>query len=366
MSRVLLFSSPLTLRGTSVYTVSLARELKLRGHKIAVMAPGGTLDEALEEQDVTLIRAPIHGSFWRDALYFNVHLRLARDFDPEIVHVQSHPLAAIGALLAEQLGVPDVVTVHTHVRDAVKLPPGAKTRAIAVSEDVRQTLVTQGRFPRDRIRVIPNGVATSLSALGEDAPPPGELPVVGTVSRLARGRGIEHFLQAARLLVDGGAKAAFLVMGEGPQEKELRALARKLDLTKHLTFALPRARLSDLFRPIDVYVSVGESEGHGIFILSAMAEARAVVCTGVGGVVSYVRDGENGVLVQKGDVAGLAQRIDALLRAPEERRRLGRNALHDVREQFSLHPMVEETAAVYDEALGLVKKVPGDAALPAP
>jgi glycosyltransferase involved in cell wall biosynthesis len=353
MTRILLLSAPLTLRGTSLYTVSLARELKLRGHKVAVMTPGGILEGTLEEQDVPVIHAPAHGKFWRDVLYVRVLAEKARAFEPELVHSQSHPLAAIGSLVAAQLDVPDVLTIHSPVAAPLRLPPHATTRAIAVSEDVRQALVTVGRFPRERIDVVPNGVSASLSSLERDGEPTvvAALPIVGTVSRFERGRGLEHFLHAAKAVLDAGEKAHFLVVGEGPQERELRKLAQKLGLTGKLTFALPRARIGDLFRPIDVYVSVGESEGHGIFILSAMAEARAVVCTSVGGVLSFVRDGENGLLVPKGDVAELATRIRGLLQAPEERRRLGNAALHDVREQFPLHPMVEETVATYERSM---------------
>lgn len=348
--RILLLSAPLSLRGTSVYTVSLARELKLRGHKVAVMTPGGILEAALEDQDLDTIRAPVHGPLWRDLLYLPTLLELARDFDPELIHAQSHPLATIGSLIGQQLGVPDVVTVHTPLQQPLRRAPGATTHAIAVSEDVRQALVTTGRFPRERISVIPNGVAASLSALDDEPPPAGELPVVGTVGRLAPGRGLETFLAAAKLVLDAGGKATFLIVGEGPQEAELRRRVRELGLAAHVTFALPRARLADLFRPIDVFVSVGESEGHGIFILSAMAQARAIICTGVGGVVAFVRDGENGLLVPRGSPAELAERIRGLLDAPLERRRLGRAALHDVREQFPLHAMAEETLAAYATA----------------
>ncbi len=357
LPRILLLSAPLSLRGTSLNTVNLARELKLRGHKVAVMAPGGILDSALEEQEIPIVRAPVHGVFWRDLLYLPALVELVRNFDPEIVHAQSHPLAAIGSLIAQQLDLPDVVTVNTPIAKPLRLAPRATTHAIAVSEDVRQALVTLGRFPRERIEVIPNGVSASLSALDLDndehgnEPRANELPVVGTVGRLAAGRGLETFLDAAKVVLDGGARAHFLVIGEGPQEHELRRRARALGIEKQVTFALPRARIADLFRPIDLYVSVGESEGHGIFILSAMAQARPVICTGVGGVLSFVRDAQNGLLVAKGDVAELASRIRGLLDAPEERRRLGRAALHDVREQFPLHAMVEATVATYERAI---------------
>jgi glycosyltransferase involved in cell wall biosynthesis len=356
MRRILLLSAPLTLRGTSLYTVSLARELKLLGHKVAVLCPGGTLEGLLEEQDIDQIRAPVRGNVLGDLLYLNVFVDKAREFDPEVVHVQSHALALVGMLLARALDAAPVVTVHSSIRAPLNLAPGPEPFAIAVSEDVRQALVTIGRYPRERIEVIPNGVSANLSALeleqqgdpgGRD---PDELPVVGTVSRLARERGVDHFLDAARAVLDSGAKVQFLVVGEGPAERSLRARVRALDLTAHVTFALPRARIGDLIRPMDVFVSAGESEGHGMFILCAMAEARPVICTGVGGVLSFVRDGENGLLVPRGDVPALTQRILGLLGAPEERRRLGRQALHDVREGFALHPMVEQTVEVYERA----------------
>jgi glycosyltransferase involved in cell wall biosynthesis len=354
MRRVLLLSGPLTLRGTSLYTVSLARELKLLGHKVAVLCPGGTLEGLLEEQDIEPIRAPVSGGLLHDLLYLNVFVDLAREFDPEVVHVQSHSLALAGMLLARALDAAPVLTVHSSVRAPLNLAPGPEPCAIAVSEDVRQALVTAGRYPRDRIEVIPNGVSANLSALelenGTSGRDPDEVPVVGTVSRLARGRGVDHFLDAARAVVDAGTRVQFLVVGEGPAERSLRARVRALELTAHVTFALPRARVGDLIRPMDVFVSAGESEGHGMFILCAMAEARPVICTGVGGVLSFVRDGENGLLVPRGDAAALAERILGLLGAPEERRRLGRQALHDVREGFALHPMVEQTVEVYERA----------------
>src|SRR5262245_10942607 len=83
------------------------------------------------------------------------------------------------------------------------------------------------------------------------------------------------------------------------------ARGRALDLPAQAASALPRARIGDLMRPMGLFVSAGESEGHGMFILCAMAEARAVICTGVGGVLSFVRDGENGLLVPRGDVPAL-------------------------------------------------------------
>jgi glycosyltransferase involved in cell wall biosynthesis len=298
-----------------------------------------------------MLHAPVHGTLWRDLLYLGRYSQLVRDFDPDVVHVQHQDLATIGGLLARRTGCPFVLTTHGQVRERLWFPFGQVPRIVAVSEDVRQSLVTQGQVPRELIDVVPDGVATNLSALDEERDEK-DIPVVGTVNRIARDRGIDVFLRSARAVLDRGLEAYFLVIGEGPAEREVRKLAVDLKLTPHLTFALPRSRVADLFRPMSIFVSASQSEGHGIFLLSAMAEARPVIATGVGGVLSFLNDGENGLVVPRGDVDSIAEQIARLLENPDEARRLGREGFRYVREHYPLHRMVEQTQAAYDKALG--------------
>ena len=93
MMRVLLLSGELSLRGSTLYTVSLARELKLRGHRIGVLGPGGLFEGVLDNHRIPLLRAPVHGSAWRNCLYLNTWTRLVREFEPHVLHVQSQDLA---------------------------------------------------------------------------------------------------------------------------------------------------------------------------------------------------------------------------------------------------------------------------------
>ncbi len=349
MKRVLLFGGDLSLRGTSLYTLSLARELKLRGHRVAVLGPGGLFEGNLDSHRVPVIHAPVHGMLWRDLLYLETYAEAVRNFDAEVIHILHQDLATIGSLLSRRTGVPAVMTVHGPVSRQFWYPMGSGPSIIAVSEDVRQSLVTSGHVDRESIAVIPNGVSASLSALEE----PGEtesspLPVVGTVNRIDRDRGIDLVLRAARKVLDAGTRAYFLIIGEGPAEKEVRTLARKLELIPHLTFALPRTRIASLFRPMDVYVSASHTEGHGIFLLSAMAEARPVISTGVGAVLSFLRHEENGLVVPRGDVGSLAQGILDLLADRERAHSLAVEGFRDVRERFPLRSMVERTAAAYE------------------
>jgi len=349
--RILLFGGCLSLRGTSIYTVNLARELKLRGNKVTLLGPGGLFDGALADQEIPILRAPVHGKAWRDWIYLHSYKVCAQSCDPDLLHVLHEDHAWIGSLLARKLGIPWVLTCHSQATDPLPLSPEYPPKIATVSEEVRRSLITTGRVPREWIDIVPEGVATNLSVLDETSSEE-QLPVVGTVNRLAEDRGIDVFLRAARRVLDLEAEASFLVIGEGPDESKVRRLARELNLTPHLTFALPRARVSDLFRPIDIYVSASHNEGHGILLLSAMAEARPVIATSVGSVLSFITDGRNGLLVQRGDVEGLARRILGLLEDRECARNLGRDGFRFVRENFSLSQMLEGTLSVYRKALG--------------
>ena len=241
------------------------------------------------------------------------------------------------------------MSVHARINARIRFPFGNVPSTIAVSEDVRQSLVTAGQVPRELIEVIPNGVSASLSALEDDDEPDATtLPIVGTVNRLDFDRGLDLLLRAARRVLDAGTKAYFLIIGEGPAEKELRQLARQLKLTKQLTFALPRTRIASLFRPMDIYVSASNQEGHGIFLMSAMAQARPVIATGVGGVLSFLRDGENGRVVPRGDVEALAESMTESLLDRDGSREMAHEGFRDVRERFPLHTMVEKTTAFYE------------------
>ena len=350
MKRVVLFSGELSLRGSSLYTVTLAGGLKQRGHRVAVLGPGGLLEDVLAEHRITRLELPVHARWWRDLLYLRNYVETVRAFGAEVLHIQHQDLTALGAMVATRLEIPAILTVHGQVTDALHFPLAEPPRVIAVSENVRQSLVTAGHVDRERIEVVPNGVSPSLSALEDRDGERSDVPVVGTVNRLAPDRGVDVFLRAARRVLDQGTKARFLVVGSGPEESRLRKLARDLGLTESLTFALPRTRVAGLFRPIDLFVSAARTEGHGIFLLSAMAEARPVIATGVGGVLSFLRDGENGLLVPRGDVEALATAISDLLGDDERRDQLAREGFRNVRERFPLHTMVERTAAIYEQA----------------
>lgn len=347
MERILLVAPKLELRGATVYTLMLAKELKLRGYRVAVMAGDGPYTDELLSERIPFIRADISGVLWRDLLYLKYFAKLIKPFNPELIHVTHHHLAGFGALLARDLKTPYIITILSSLKKALPFQNDYLQGAIAISQPVRQTAVNIGRIPREKVQIIENGVVTGLNP--PEKTDSGLIPVVGTVGRLEKDRGIKYFIHAARELVSRKVQAHFLVMGAGPEEGKIRKLTRSLGISEHVTINMASAHYKNLMHPIDIYVSPALSESFGIFVLHAMASAIPVVASAAGGVFSLITDDETGLIVPKRDASLFADNIQSILDDRTLAERLGLNGFQYVQSNLSYQKNLEKTLKLYHE-----------------
>lgn len=345
LERIILVAPGLELRGSTAYTLVLARELKLRGYRVAVMAGEGNFADELADDKIPFIRAEISGVFLRDLLYLNQYTKLLRPFNPDLIHVTHHDLAAIGGLIARRLRTPYLVTIQSPVKRPITLQRRFFKGAIAISHPSRQSTVNVGHIPREMVHIVENGVVTGHKPPSRDGS--GLIPVVGTVSRLVKDRGIKYFIRAAKELISRNVQAHFLIMGTGPEEAKLRKLVRRLDMGEHITINMPKSNYRNLMEPIDLFVSPALSEGFGIFVLHAMASAIPVVASAAGGVFSLIKDNETGLIVPKRDVAIFADKIQAFLNDRPHAEQIGMNGFQYVHENFPLQKTLEGTLKLY-------------------
>ena len=102
---------------------------------------------------------------------------------------------------------------------------------------------------------------------------------------------------------------------------------------------------------MDVFVLPSRAEGLSNALLEAMASARPVVATAVGGTGEVLDGARTGVLVPPDDVEALATEVVRLLSEPERAARLGRAARQWVEERFSARAMIEQFEQLYTERL---------------
>ena len=179
------------------------------------------------------------------------------------------------------------------------------------------------------VRVIPSAVELP-ERVGEPADPP-EVLFVG---RLSPEKGILDLVQAA----DG---IPLTVAGDGPLRDRVPGA---LGFVQHT--ALP-----PLYERAAVVAVPSHREGFGVACAEAMAHARPVVASAVGGLLDLVVDGETGVLVPPRDVPALREALERLLADAALRRRLGEAGRARVQERFAWPAVTDATIAAYEDAL---------------
>ena len=290
----------------------------------------------------------------------DVSPRLARDViravraeRPDLVHTHLVHADVYGAVAARALGIPLVSTRHNDDRYLLG-PFRYVDRAFAAAgapadRDLgrRPPLPRAGR-PRPgearddplRARRAAGGAVDSDARRRRD---PGRGAARARGRPADRAEGPRDAAARLRARPDGGS-------GGSPRDPRQRpaggrdASGSPRSSTSATRSSLPgRTDIRDWLERADVFVHTSRWEGFGIVLLEAMLAGLPVVATRVSAVPEVVADGETGVLVEPGDVDGLAAALEALLTDRERARALGDAGRRRAREEFSVARMAERT-----------------------
>jgi glycosyltransferase involved in cell wall biosynthesis len=175
--------------------------------------------------------------------------------------------------------------------------------------------------------------------------------VIGFVSKLWEGKGHETALQAMTQVAASVPEAKLLLVGEGPIEKKLRELTRKLGIERSVIFAGFRTKIAELTSLCEICILPSFFEGMGRVLLEAGACGKPVVASNVGGIPDVVKDRMTGFLVPPGDSSALFGEILRLLSDPDLAREMGEAAKQRINEKFDVRTMVREIVELYEEYL---------------
>lgn len=185
----------------------------------------------------------------------------------------------------------------------------------------------------------------------------GHPPVVGFVGVFRPEKGIEYFLEMARLVGIARPDVRFLAVGGESAVHDvgwfdkMRALARELRLDDRVHFTGERTDVPDLMRSIDVLVVPSLNEGFGRVILEANAAGVPAVGADAAGIPEVIQDGITGALVPPRDAAAMASAVLRLLDDVDLRDRMKQTLPEFVRQNFSPEAKIAQLEAVWRDAL---------------
>jgi glycosyltransferase involved in cell wall biosynthesis len=208
-------------------------------------------------------------------------------------------------------------------------------------------------IPPEKIRVVHNAVPAPAAAGREPNFEPvlsrvaTGVKVVLTPARLHAQKGHKFLLEAALLVPD----ALFVFAGDGPERTSLEELSARLGLKDRVRFLGHRDDMPALLARCDVCVLPSLSEGLPLAVLEAMAVAKPVIASAVGGVPEAVADGQTGFLVPPADPQALAAAIRCVLSNAALARQVAVAGQTRVLHDFSVGIMVPRITAIYEEIL---------------
>jgi len=235
---------------------------------------------------------------------------------------------------------------------------------VAPSREIEQELLA-AQYDRDKVRFIANGVrigavATSesrlvarenLAAANPALALPEAAPLVLYTGRLHPGKGLLKLVKTWPNVLARVPSARLYLVGEGPQEGELRGMISALGLQSRIILPGVFDNVEDLLLSANAFVLPSQFEGMSIALLEAMAAGLPVIASDIPGNRGIVEHGVTGTLFPLEDLQALADQIIHALVNPRHADEIGKAARESVAAQYSLETTAQQHVDLFRELL---------------
>jgi glycosyltransferase involved in cell wall biosynthesis len=354
---VLMIRPRLEPGGATEHIDLLCHGLRQVGIEVLLATHGGASAHTLGQAGVEILKSRLSPSSPWNLLIASAQLaRIVRRRGISIIHSHHRFGTLVGRLVAGLTGVPLLVTVHEFRHSHRRLGRAlAGDVTIVPSHALARHLQSHYRFDPDTIVVIPNAIPVEAGEPAGQRARRGQSSralAVGYLGRLSVEKGVRYFVESIPLAARQCPGTRYLVFGQGPQESELRELAKRLNLGESILSFRGWCAPQEAMEEVDLLVIPSLVEAFGYAALEAMRASLPVVATSVGGLPEIVADHESGLLVPPGDPAAIASAVCALLNDPDMCLRFGRRGRAILEERFGLEGMIHATIRVYARVLG--------------
>lgn len=362
------------LSGSNVAIKRLAVELKNRGHKLLLLGafyenPEFWVDTELPPSSLVHVKFSGILSPPLKKLY-----RIMSKFSPDVVHTHDRNVDTKFSLITRLLRIPQVITIHgflsSFTNNPLRYQPSLNSlwnslwyqalkkssKIIAISEAVRQDVLSILKIPPKQIVTIYNGIDTDKFRPITDDPESARSQIIPFLpsqltltlaGRLAMDKNPEKLIDLVSIIRGRGVECQGVYVGIGPEERALMELARLKGLESNIFFLGLRSDIENVYTCSDFLVHFQKDEGFGLAVAEAMSCERPVICVNKGALVELVDDRQTGYLLPPDKLDLWADKIIELYANKEKWKNLARNARVKAEKQFGL----SDFAANYEKAL---------------
>lgn len=364
---ILYLTTHLSAGGITSYLYLLGKKLCRDGHNVFVVSGGGEVVPTFIEAGINHKTMNIRTKSELDPRIYIAALQL-KDFIREnkidIIHANTRITQVMGQLLGWWTKCKYLSTCHGYFKTRLirRIAPCWGDAVIAISSAVVEHLKKDFHVDESNICMLHNGINIDKFPLIDDKKRVaqrkeyklnGAGPFVGIIARLSDVKGHDILIRAMLKIVKDFPTAQLLLVGQGREEVRLKRLVQQVGIADHVMFIPSVGRPMDILPLFDVFVLPSYKEGLALSLIEAQASGLPVVATRVGGIPEVVLNERTGLLVEPGDVDGLAEAILRLLKNKEFAVGLGAQAHKFVASKFTADLMAEKTMELYKRLLGL-------------
>jgi glycosyltransferase involved in cell wall biosynthesis len=379
--RIAIFSNTYlpTISGVVRSISSYKLALEEMGHEVHVFTQGA---RGYQDKDPNVHRYVSFGLGLPNGLPVTIPIspsidRLINDLRPDVIHSQ-HPLLLgdVAQKKARQLGIPLVYTLHAqywhygiympfrflrapynkYITKKVKEYLQACDHVISPSKSMNALMVKEFQVQKP-ITVIPTGINLMSYERVDRFRMRGKFGwngdfVIISTGRLALEKNWRDLIQAGSQVIKNNMHVKLVLLGDGPQRKELEHQAKELGVSNKVEFVgmVPYEDVASYLVAADLYAFTSLTETQGLGTLEAMAAGLPVAAYEADGTRDVVVNGENGLLTEANSNV-LAQVIMNLINESGQIKKLGAGALSTAR-QLDIRVLVKELIKVYENLMG--------------
>lgn len=373
LTKVLIVITKGNWGGAQRYVFDIATELPKEKYDVTVaMGEGQELGKRLVENGIKVL--PLHYSTrdvnrndWK--LFWEL-FSLIRHEHPQVLHLNSSKVGALGVIAGRLLGVPRIIfTAHGWAsrEDRPKREQLAialihwitivlSHQTICVSRDTAHDFL-RWPFTAARITIIYNGIDSAGALSREEARMEltRRVPIlasaapnalwIGTVGELHKNKGVDRVIGALPELMH--LNPLFIVIGDGQERGSLQAQVQNLGLEKQVVFAGAIRDAAQFIPAFNIFTLTSRKEGLPYVLLEAGLAKVPVLASEVGGIPEIVQTMKSGLLIDASTPRNVAAALSLMAVDTERSQRFAQRLHAHVREYFSTAEMIRKTEELY-------------------
>ena len=361
--------------GLGAYSIHLTKGLVKSGMQVTVVSPGDSMDtEGIDFITVSPSKYDLLHGGWYSLSY--AYAEVIKTINADLIHFTDARES-----YAYKGHIPTIGTLHDYYfarhnwnpvyykydyvdwikrwlyysfgtlteRKALRRLTGLTANSNATAETVSKAY----NIPSEKIKTIYLGLDLECVSIDDQLEEERlQRPKLLLIGSNVQRKGLPVILKTMPELIKEIPGVTLQVIGENQNISRMKKLADKLGVMEYVEFMgwVPPPKIITFYRKASIFVMPSLMEGFGLVFLEAMAQGLPVIGGNVGGTAELIKDGENGFLVNPGDIETLGEKIRLLLVNLNLRRLLIKNGYYTV-QKYSANKMVNNTIELYDKLL---------------